>query len=235
MAETNEKLISELIRDGYLKTPRLVEAFNRIDRKNFIPKELISEAYGNYPLPIGYGQTISQPLTVAFMLELLEPKPGEKILDIGAGSGWTTALLAYIVSKPQASAERTRTDAEKNLRSSASSQRESAGRVVAIERIHELKEMAEKNVTKYSFIEKGIAKVILGDGSMGYSEWAPYDKIIAAAAAEKIPDTWGKQLKVGGRIVAPVGNSILTLDKISENKFKTKEYFGFSFVPLVKD
>jgi len=228
MAETNEKLISELIRDGYLKTPRLVEAFNRIDRKNFIPKELISEAYGNYPLPIGYGQTISQPLTVAFMLELLEPKPGEKILDIGAGSGWTTALLAYIVSKSQ-------TDADMAQGGVESGRRKSAGRVVAIERIHELKEMAEKNVAKYSFIEKCIAKVILGDGSMGYSEWAPYDKIIAAAAAEKIPDTWGKQLKVGGRIVAPVGNSILTLDKISENKFEIKEYFGFSFVPLVKD
>jgi len=228
MADSNEELIKELIRGGYLKSKNLIDAFRKIDRKDFVPRELWSEAYGNYPLPIGFGQTISQPLTVAFMLELLEPRSGEKILDVGAGSGWQTALLAYTVSKPQ-------TDADMAQGGVESGRRKSAGRVVAIERIHELKEMAEKNVAKYSFIEKGIAKVILGDGSIGYSEWAPYDKIIAAAAAEKIPDTWGKQLKVGGRIVAPVGSSIWALDKVSEKEFRTKEYFGFSFVPLIRD
>ncbi len=80
---------------GYLKSPLLIEAFKKIDRKDFVPKDLGNLAYINEPLHIGFSQTISQPLTVAFMLELLDPRPGEKILDVGAGSGWQTALLAY--------------------------------------------------------------------------------------------------------------------------------------------
>ena len=78
-------LIKSLISEGYLKTPRIIEAFHVIDRADFVLPEQKDDAYGNYPLPIGEGQTISQPLTVAFMLELLEPQPGEKILDIGSG------------------------------------------------------------------------------------------------------------------------------------------------------
>src|SRR3989344_5326068 len=99
---TNSALLRELIQGKYLKTPRLINAFLAIDRKDFVPPDLSDQAYDNEPLPIGYGQTISQPLTVAFMLEELSPKPGEKILDIGAGSGWQTALLAYIVSGSKA-------------------------------------------------------------------------------------------------------------------------------------
>src|SRR3989344_867492 len=94
---TLEGLIQELLSGGYLKTPRIIDAFRLIDRADFVLPEYKDEACGNYPLPIGEGQTISQPLTVAFMLELLNPQPGEKILDIGAGSGWQTALLAEIV------------------------------------------------------------------------------------------------------------------------------------------
>ena len=84
---TNENLIKELIDDGYLKSPSIIKAFRKIDRLNFIPGIYKDEAYGNYPLSIGRNQTISQPLTVAFMLELLEPKAGEKILDVGCGQG----------------------------------------------------------------------------------------------------------------------------------------------------
>lgn len=90
-----EELINDLIKQGYLKTPLIIEAFKNIKRKDFVSADLKDQADVNAPLPIGYSQTISQPLTVAFMLELLQPKPGEKILDIGAGSGWQTALLAY--------------------------------------------------------------------------------------------------------------------------------------------
>ncbi len=223
MNQERENLVNSLIKDGYLKTPEIIEAFRAIDRADFVPDEQRDEAYINAPLSIGFSQTISQPLTVAFMLELLEPKAGEKILDVGAGSGWVATLLAHIVSKQN---EELRIQ---NLETGLS------GRVIAIERIPELKEIAEENISKYNFISKEIAKVILGDGSKGYKKEAHYDKIIAAASAQgELPKEWQKQLKIGGRIVAPLENSIIVIDKIGKNKYNVKEHFGFSFVPLIE-
>ena len=94
-----DSLIRDLIYQGYLKTDRIVDAFSKIKRVDFVPEELQDAAQANIPLPIGHGQTISQPLTVAFMLELLQPKLGDKVLDLVAGAGWTTALLAPIGGK----------------------------------------------------------------------------------------------------------------------------------------
>lgn len=226
-----ENLIDSLVRDGYLKTPEIIEAFKKIDRIDFVPEEYKSEAYINAPLPIDFGQTISQPLTVAFMLELLEPKSGEKILDVGAGSGWTAALLAYIVSDKNSKSE-TR-NSKQILNSKIQNLK---GEVIGIERISKLKEMAERNIAKYNFIEKGAVKLILADGSRGYKKEAPYDKIIAGAAAKgDMPVAWKRQLKIGGRIVAPVENSVIVIDKTSKNKYSQKEYFGFSFVPLISN
>lgn len=221
---TQEKLIKELVREGYLKSPAIIEAFQKIKRADFVPEGEGEMAYYNIPLPIGYGQTISQPLTVAFTLELLEPKKGEKILDIGAGSGWQTALLSELVGDPL----------RHPLRQSADGGADGGGKVIAIERIPELKNMAEKNVGKYGFAEKGIAKIILGDGSKGYSEEAPYDKIVAAAYVKKIPEAWKEQLKIGGRIVAPVGEQMTVLDKTGPNIFEQRQYFAFLFVPLIE-
>jgi len=138
---TNRKtvtLIDSLIKEGWLKTERIIKAFREIKRADFMPEEMRDEAELNEALPIGQGQTISQPLVVAFMLEELKPKPGDNVLDIGSGSGWTTALLSYIVGKE--------------------------GKVTAMEVVPELKEFGEKNVFKYNFIKKGIAQFILGDG-----------------------------------------------------------------------
>ena len=205
---TYENLINSLIEDGYLKTPVIIEAFKKTDRADFVLQEYKNQAYVNAPLPIGFGQTISQPLTVAFMLELLQPKEGEKILDVGTGSGWVSALLAYIVGEK--------------------------GKIIGIERILELKEMAEKNISKYNYVEKKIVEIILGDGTKGYKKEASYDKIIAGAAAEAdVPEEWKKQLRIGGRIVAPTGHNIAVIDKINKNEYTKKEYFGFSFVPLI--
>ncbi|MBM3251097.1 MAG: protein-L-isoaspartate O-methyltransferase [Candidatus Nealsonbacteria bacterium] len=202
-----------LIQDGWLKTPRIIESFRKIKRVDFIPDDTKNLAEINEALPIGYGQTISQPLTVAFMLEQLQPEPSQKILDIGSGSGWTTALLAYIVSGREIGG---------------------GGRVMAIEIIPELKEFGENNVAKYNFIEKGIAEFICADGSKGYKKEAPFDRILCSAAAEEIPSAWKEQLKIGGRIVTSVKNSIWTVIKISKKDFEEAEYPGFVFVPLVK-
>ena len=201
-----DELIALLIKDGYLKTSAVIEAFNQIDRKDFVTQELKDRAYENSALPLMAGQTISQPLMVVFMLELLELKTGEKVLDVGTGSGWKAALIAEIVGE--------------------------SGRVVSVERIEELHNFSKVNMEKYENLKDRFI-LILGDGSKGYSDGAPYDKIIAGAAGEEIPEAWKEQLKIGGRIVAPVGNSIVVLDKVSKDNFEKKEYFGFSFVPLV--
>jgi len=206
---SKDSLVQNLISSGYLKTPRIIDAFRKIDRADFVPGNLKDEAYVNAPLPIGEGQTISQPLTVAFMLELLEPKPGEKILDIGFGSGWTTALLAEIIS-PE-------------------------GRVCAIERVSELCELGKKNVAKYNFLEKGKAEMMCGDGTKGWAEKAPFDKILAGASAREMPMAWKEQLKIGGKIVAPVEHSVWLVIKKGEKEFEEIEYPGFVFVPLISD
>ncbi len=202
-------LIDNLIQTGWLKTSNIIDAFRKIKRKDFLPEESKDLSELNEALPIGFGQTISQPLVVAFMLEQLQPRQGDKILDIGTGSGWTTALLAEIVG--------------------------SKGKVIAIEVIPKLKEFGEKNVAKYNFLEKGLVEFICADGSKGYEKEMPYDKILASASAqEKIPYAWKQQVKIGGRIVTPIGSSIWLFIKKSEKEFKEQEYPGFAFVPLIE-
>jgi protein-L-isoaspartate(D-aspartate) O-methyltransferase len=201
-------IVEELIKEEWLKTPEVISAFKKIKRVDFLPEDLKDLAELNEALPISYGQTISQPLVVAFMLELLEPKEGEKILDIGSGSGWTSALLGEIVG--------------------------SNGKVIAIEIVPELVEFGKKNVGKYNFLEKGIVEFICADGSKGYEKEAPFDKILVSATAIRIPDSWKKQLKVGGRIVTPINSSIWLFIKKSETEFDQIEYPGFVFVPLIE-
>ena len=207
-------LIDFLISEGYLKTPKIIEAFQKIKREDFLPKDLKNLSEIDEALPIGHQQTISQPAVVAFMIEKLMPEPGQKILDIGSGSGWTTALLAYIVSNGDSLKLK--------------------GKVISIEIIPALKEFGESNTERYNFIKKKIVKFICGDGSKGYKKEAPYDKILCSASAqEEIPKAWKEQLKIGGIIVAPVKNSIWTIIKKSESDFEEKEYPGFVFVPLI--
>ncbi|MDP3995853.1 MAG: protein-L-isoaspartate O-methyltransferase [bacterium] len=202
-------LVNNLIKDGWLKTPRIISAFEKIKRADFLPEEMRNLAELDEALSIGYNQTISQPLVVAFMLELLRPNKGDKILDIGSGSGWTSALLSQIVGK--------------------------GGRVISIDLVPDLVEFGKNNVAKYSFVEEGIAKFICADGSKGHEKEAPFDKILASATASaRIPISWKEQLKIGGRIVAPVDSSICLLIKKSEIEFEEKEYPGFVFVPLIE-
>ena len=203
-----EKLIQDLIDEEFLKSARIISAFKKIKREDFLPDHLKEDASLNIPLPLSHGQTISQPLTVAFMLELLQPRAGDKILDVGSGSGWQTALLAEIVGEE--------------------------GKVYAIERVPDLMRFGKKNVKSYHF--KNV-EFICSDGTRGYKKAAPFDKIIVAAAAEiGIPDILLKQLKVGGRLVIPVGKyeqSMVKVEKVSETDYKEERHPGFQFVPLV--
>lgn len=202
-----KNLVKELISSGYLKTPRLIEAFGKIDRKDFVPEEIKDEAYINSALPIGHGQTISQPLTVAFMLELLQPEEGNKILEVGSGSGWQTALMASAVGDN--------------------------GKIFAVELIPELCDFGKKNVLKYDFLKKGVVKFFCFNAAKGLPDEAPFDRIISAAAAEEIPPAWKEQLKIGGRMVLPVKDAVRLLIKKSEDGFEERIFPGFAFVPFV--
>jgi protein-L-isoaspartate(D-aspartate) O-methyltransferase len=203
-----DNLIETLIKEGYLKTPRIIDAFKKIDRFDFVIDYLKTEAYHNVPLGIGFGQTISQPLTVAVMMELLQPQAGQKILDVGSGSGWSTALLCEIVGEK--------------------------GKVYGVEIVPELSDFGKKNVSHYNFVSKGIAEFICSDGSKGLPEKALFDGIISAAGSHHIPEAWKKQLKIGGRLVLPMNQSLWLIIKKSENDFEFKEYPGFIFVPLIE-
>jgi protein-L-isoaspartate(D-aspartate) O-methyltransferase len=201
------KLTNELIRKGYLKTDLIIDAFSEISRVEFLPKELESEADADTALPIGYGQTISQPLTVALMFELLDPMRGHKILDVGSGSGWTSALLSYIVGKK--------------------------GKVVAVERNADLCNFGKNNTDKFNYVKDQVAEFICADGSKGYAKEAPYDRILVSASSECVPNELKDQLKIGGKIVIPILNSIWYMEKRENNEFYKEEYPGFSFVPLI--
>jgi protein-L-isoaspartate(D-aspartate) O-methyltransferase len=203
------KLISSLIRQGYLKSDALIEAFFNIERKEFLPPELEAQAEFNVALPIGYGQTISQPLTVAFMLELLDPQASQKILDIGSGSGWTTALLSFVVG--------------------------ARGKVIALERIKELAAFGKKNVQKFSFYKEGRAEFYEADGTEGFPGEAPFDRILVSAAAQEVPQALKDQLKIGGKLVIPVGQDICYIEKKDANNFLEEKFPGFEFVPLIKN
>jgi len=203
------RLINSLIKQGYLKSDILIEAFFNIERKEFLPQELEDQAEANIALPIGYGQTISQPLTVAFMLELLNPQAGQKILDVGSGSGWTTALLAFVVGEK--------------------------GKVVALERIKELVEFGKKNVQKFSFYKKGIVEFYEADGTKGFPQEAPFDRILVSAAAEEVPPALKEQLKINGKLIIPVGDELCYLEKKDANNFFEERFPGFEFVRLINN
>jgi len=210
---TYQELLTHLRNAGVLKTDRIAAAFAAADRQEFVPPELKDQAYVDAPLPIGHGQTISQPHTVAFMMELLAPQPGQKVLDVGFGSGWTTAILANAVG--------------------------AEGEVYAMEILPEIFEFGKSNLDKFNF--KNVF-LFNRSGWEGLPEKSPFDRILVSAASPAVPEALRKQLKVGGRLVIPVGKrsvldysqSVVLLEKTGPNQFRQQAYPGFAFVPLVK-
>jgi protein-L-isoaspartate(D-aspartate) O-methyltransferase len=205
--QRKESLINHLIAGGVLKTPRIIEAFKKIPRHLFVRKNYLGHAYDDIPLPTHQGQTISQPYTIAVMTEALEPRIGEKILEVGAGSGYQAALLGYCVG--------------------------SKGRVITIELKSKLVEFSRKNIKKTKL--KNV-RVILGDGKEGYVKESPYDKCMITAACREIPKSVIEQVKIGGRIVAPINDffnqKMMVIDKLSKKKLKKEDLGSFIFVPL---
>lgn len=200
-----QELVQHLKREGVLKTPAIITAFKAIDRKDFVPQEFQKAAYGDYPLPLVAGQTISQPYTVAFMLELLGPQKGEKILDVGSGSAWTCALLASIVGEK--------------------------GKVWGTELVVELAEFGKKNLAKYPKLKVEIFQAKKGE--LGLPKEAPFDKILVSAAAQEIPQELLSQLKDKGVMVLPVESAVLRIQKRPGQEADIQRFEGFAFVPLV--
>lgn len=204
---THSALVEYLVETGYLKTGRLVDAFCAVDRAHFVTEEYQDMAYADTALPIGYGATISQPATVAFMLETLAPKEGDMVLDIGSGSGWTTTLLAYAVGPK--------------------------GRVFGVEIVAELVERGGAIVAKrYPELNPRIMfKAVNAIG--GLPDEAPFHRIIAAATlVSEVPHAWKEQLVIGGKIVAPVRDSIILVERTAASEFKERVFPGFVFVPF---
>ena len=205
-------LIEQLITSKYLKTSRLIKAFKKIKREDFVLPGEKQESELNVPLNIGFGQTISQPLTVAFMLELLRPQKGDNALDVGSGSAWVSALLAEIAGKD--------------------------GRVYAIERIEELKNFGEQNAEKYKFVSEGRLKFFAGDGAKGLPKYAPFDVIHVGASAAAIPTALLEQLAIGGRLIIPEGvdiQELVLIERQSQKEYTQRRFSGFVFVPLISE
>ncbi len=199
---TNDELVDYLVKEGVLSTPRVIDAFRFVDRGKFVLQQYAGEAYNDGPLPIGFGQTISQPTTVAFMLELLQPQEGEEILDVGSGSAWTTALLAQLAGPK--------------------------GRITGVDIYEDLVVLGRAHLQPYHFQNVEIVRAQKSVGIPGRS----FDRILVSASAPQLPSALVDQLKPGGRMVIPVLESVFSVDKLPDGKIIQEEHFGFLFVPL---
>jgi len=197
-----EEMVETQIRARGVKDEAVLKALLKVDRHRFVPEEIHHLAYADRPLPIGEGQTISQPYIVALMTELLELKKGERVLEVGTGSGYQAAILAEL-----------------------------ADHVYTIEIIEPLARSAEKVLKEMGYRN---IDVKIGDGYVGWEEFAPFDAIIVTCAPPHIPQPLLDQLKEGGRLVIPVGDYYQELKKITKVKgqIKSQNIIPVVFVPM---
>jgi protein-L-isoaspartate(D-aspartate) O-methyltransferase len=210
LKDIRKALINQLVDNGYIKTEKVKRAMLEVPREEFVPIASRDYAYQDRPLSIGKSQTISAPHMVAIIAENLDLKKGMKVLEIGTGYGYNAAVISEIIG--------------------------TQGHIYSIERINELADKAEENLHKTGYSDK--ITVIRGDGTRGYPDKAPYDRIYATASAPKIPAPLIDQLKIGGFLLSPIGTDhffqeLVLCIKISKNEFKTKRMGGVAFVPMI--
>ena len=202
--EERERMVALLRRRGISK--EVLEAMNRVKRHLFVPPELRDQAYGDYPLPIGGGQTISAPHMVAMMCDYLKLERGDKVLEIGAGSGYHAAVIAELIG--------------------------AEGRVYTVERLALLVDFSTRNLREAGY--KNVV-VVSGDGTLGLPEYAPFNKICVTCAAPAVPPPLLEQLETGGRMVIPIGRYIqeLYLVEKKKNGIVKQSKCEVVFVPLI--
>ena len=209
MKEKRKDLVEKLFNQGYINTAKVKEAMLKVPREEFMPPENSSYAYLDRPFPIGKGQTISAPHMVAIIAEKLELTDGMSILEIGTGLGYNAAVVAEIAGNE--------------------------GHVYTIERIPALVEKSRENLNKTGYSDR--VTVIEGDGTIGYPDKAPYDRIYGTASAPKIPEPLKKQLKIGGKLIMPMGSDyyqeLVLVVRISDDDFQTRNLGGVVFVPMI--
>ena len=204
MSKTERNILVDGIEAKGISDQDVLKALRNVERERFVPETMRSNSYLDIALPIGYGQTISQPYTVAFMTQELKVKKGDKVLEIGTGSGYQAAILYKM------------------------------GVIVySIERNFELFRNAQK-----LFDELGIrVSTKCGDGTIGWSEFAPYNGIIVTAGSPDIPESLKKQLAIEGRLVIPVGGkrtqTLKVVTRKAEDEYKIESIPEFAFVPLI--
>lgn len=201
-----KQMVKEQIAGRGIEDGRVLVAFYKVPRHKFVPADMIESAYGDFPVPIGDGQTISQPYIVALMTELLNLAGSEKVLEVGTGSGYQAAILAELTKE-----------------------------VYTIERIPAL---AIKAGALFKELGYNNIKVKTGDGTLGWPEEAPFDRIIITAATPILPQPLGEQLKENGKLILPLGESfsqVLTLVEKQQGKLCYKDICGCVFVPLKGD
>ncbi|MBY9012735.1 MAG: protein-L-isoaspartate(D-aspartate) O-methyltransferase [Candidatus Lokiarchaeota archaeon] len=213
--EKRRKLVESLKNRDFLTKPDVIRAMLKVPRHKFLPKDAIISAYVDSPLSIGLGQTISAPHMNAMMCELLELKEGDKVLEVGTGSGYHAALCAEIVA-PENS--------------------KNPGHVYTLERHLKLADSSRESLISAGYVNT--VTVIHGDGTLGFPREAPYDKILVTASSpKKVPPPLKKQLKIGGILCIPVGSKEWGQDLYivtkKEDKFESKRITGVRFVPLI--
>ncbi len=195
-------MIDKQLKDRGIKDSRVLRAMEEVPRHLFVPKEVEPYAYEDYPLPIGFKQTISQPYIVAFMTEVARIKPADRVLDVGTGSGYQAAILSKLAKE-----------------------------VYSIEIIAPLGESAAERLKRLGY--QGV-EVRVGDGYKGWPEKAPFDVILVAASPEHVPSPLMDQLRIGGRLIIPVGSDLQELVRITKTKdgFHRETLLPVRFVPM---